>query len=550
MLLNKINRYREIFTILAKYGLADWLARLNLEFARGILEKGLGENMIAYSHAQRIRMAITELGPTFIKLGQILSTRPDLVGLELAEELKHLQSSVPSDPPEIVKGVVEAELGEELDELFETFNLEALASASIGQVHLAQLKTGEKVVVKVQHAGIEDKINQDLEILLDLAELLEKHVEESRNYRPLQTSDEFKRLLLRELDFQREKRNLEQFTVNFSRDPNVHIPLVFSKYCTSRVLTMEHIQGIKISEHERLVEAGYNLSHLAVLGATIFLKMIFEHGFYHADPHPGNIFVMENQKIAIIDCGMVGRLDDDLREDIEDLLMSVINQNSKKLLNIITRLGSTPRNLDRAGLQHDISEFVHYYSSLPLKELNLSTTLKEMTSIIRRHGILLPTSISLLIKVLVMLEGTSHSLNADFDLISVMKPYQKRMILNRLSPSRQKRIFQNFYQDIERLMHVVPIGIMDIIQNLQKGDLTIKLDYYRLENAVNRVAFGMITSALFLGSSLLLAMNVKPLMWGVSVPGSIGHIVSFVFGTKLLWSIYTSGNLYNRQKDQ
>ncbi|MEK7487289.1 MAG: AarF/ABC1/UbiB kinase family protein, partial [Planctomycetota bacterium] len=499
--------------------------------------------------SHRVRMAFTELGPTFIKLGQILSTRPDLIGLELSDELKHLQSNVPSDPPDVVQKIVETELGKPLGELFETFDLKALASASIGQVHIARLKTGEEVVVKVQHLGIEDKIQQDLDILLDLAELLEKHVEESRNYRPIQTSDEFKRLLLKELDFLREKRNLEQFTVNFARSKNVHIPKVYNGYCTSRVLTMEKLNGIKISEREKLIAAGYNLSQLAVLGATTFLRMIFEHGFYHADPHPGNIIIMEGQKIGLIDCGMVGRLDDDLREDIEDILMSIVNQNSKKLLNIITRLGSTPRNLDRMLLNHDISEFVHYYSSLPLQDLKLNKAMQEMTSIIRRHGILLPSSISLLIKVLVMLEGTSHSLTTDFDLISVMKPYQKKMVLNRLSPARQKRMLQNFYQDIERLMHVVPMGLMAIIENLQRGDLTIKLDYYRLENSVNRVGFGMITSAIFLGSSLLMSFNVKPMIWEVSFPGLVGYIVSFIFGIKLLWSIYTSGNLYDRQKN-
>jgi ubiquinone biosynthesis protein len=545
-MLMKMGRYREIFTVFAKYDVADWLQRLNLEFARGIFEKGLGEEFRGFSHAKRIRLALTELGPTFIKLGQILSTRPDLVGLELANELKELQSNVPSDPPEVVRKTVEAELKKTLEESFDFFELKALASASIGQVHRATLKTGEEVVVKVQHADIEEKIHTDLAILTDLADLVEKFIEESRNYRPRQTSDEFRRLLLKELDFQRERRNLEQFNILFAKDPSIHIPHAFPEFCTSKVLTMERLQGIPLSQKEKLLEEGYDLAELAKKGATLFLKMIFEHGFYHADPHPGNIFVLEQERFGLIDCGMVGRLDYELREDIEDLLMCLIHHNSRKLMNIISRLGSTPRHLDRGALQTDLSDFVQFYSSLPLKELNLNNALSEMMGIIRRHGILLPASISLLIKVLVMLEGTSHSLNPDFDLISLMKPYQKKMLMNRMSPSRQRRILQNFYYDLEKLMHIIPMSIMDIIQNLQKGDLTIKLDYYRLENAVNRVAFSLITSALFLGSSLLLAYNTPPVVWNVSVLGSLGYAISFVFGMKLIWSIYVSGHFQDQ----
>ena len=542
-MLMKIKRYREILTILSKYGLAGWISRINVDFIKDIYDRRAGKNITHLSSEERIRLAITELGPTFIKLGQILSTRADLIGLELAQELKSLQSNIPADPKESVRETIETELGKTIEDLFDDFQMDPIGSASIGQVHLARLKNGQEVVVKVQHKGIEGKISLDLEILLDIAELTERYIEESRNYRPLQTCEEFKRLLLRELDFRWEKRNLKQFESNFSEDPSVHVPCAFDEFCSSRVLTIEKIEGIALSNLQDLTDKGYNLSELAKIGAHTFLKMIFEHGFYHADPHPGNIFAMDHKKIGLIDCGMVGRLDDELREDIEDLLISIVRRNGKKLMWILSRISSFPRDIDRKSLQVEITEFVEFYGSLPLKELNLSKALQEITSIIRRYKVTLPSRISLLIKVLVMLEGTSRDLSPDFDLISILEPYKSKMILRRLSPSRAKRAMENFYQDMEKFMQVVPCAVADIVENFQTGNFAIQLQSDRLDNVVNRMVYGILTSALFLGSTLLLSTKTPPLLGGVSALGIIGYIISTLFGVRLLWAIHVSGNL-------
>lgn len=537
-MLSKVNRYREIFTICAKYEIASWLGKLNLDFAKDIFDKKFGKDLTQFTSAQRVRMAITELGPTFIKLGQILSTRPDLISSELAEELQHLQSNVPSDPPQIVKQIIHDEFGQSVTELFATFDLKALASASIGQVHLAQLKSGENVVVKVQHANIEEKIRLDLEILLDLADLAERYVEESRNYRPRDTCEEFKRLLLRELDFNREKRNLEKFANNFKDDTRIYIPKAFGDYCTSKVLTMEKLDGIPLSQKDMLVEQGYNVKELAEVGADMFLRMIFVHGFYHADPHPGNLFAMSNNRIGIIDCGMVGLLTDELREDIEDMLMCLVRNNGPKLTNLIIRLGSIPRDLNRAQLQSDVKEFSEYYGTMNLKDINLQKALEEMSDLIRRHKIVLPAGVSLLIKVLVMLEGTSHNLSADFNLISIIAPYRNQMIARRLSPARQKRIMENLMMDWERVAKTVPMGIVDIVERLQSGDVNIKFEHKRLEDSVNRLVMGLVISALFLGSSFLLALKSPPLIHDISITGIVGYIISIAMGSALLFRIY------------
>src|SRR5262249_16566364 len=407
------NRLREVLTILSKYGLADWISRHEYEFAKGLFKARDGAALVEGTTETRIRRALTDLGTAFIKIGQILSTRPDLAGPALAKELSSLQCDAPADTPSTIRAAVEVELGGRLEDWFAEFDLKPLASASIGQVHRARLKSGQPVVVKVQHRGIENKIRIDLEILLGLAELAE-YLEEWRRYRPRATAEEFQRMLLGELAFGREERNIEQFAANFANDKTVRFPAPYPELCTSRVLTMEMLEGIKLVEADRLKAAGHNLEEIARRGAQIYLEMIFRDGFYHADPHPGNILVLPDGSIGMLDCGMVGRLDERMRDQIEDMLLAIANGDAAQLTAIITRIGLVPPELDQASLSNDIADFLAYYAGQSLSQLDLSGALTEMIEIIRRYQILLPTGIALLIKVLVMLEGTSRLLNPTF----------------------------------------------------------------------------------------------------------------------------------------
>ena len=279
--------------------------------------------------AVRLRLALTEMGTTYIKLGQVLSTRADLVGPEIAAELRKLQADTPADPPEVVRRTIEDELGKAPEELFAEFEPAAFSSASIGQVHRARLADGQQVVVKVQHAGIQEKVRIDLALLEKLAKLLQEYVPEARNYQPVATTREFRRTLLRELEFTCERSNMEQFTRNFAEDQTVHIPTVFKDRCGKRVLTMELLDGIPGSKSEKLSEAGVDLNELARNAANIFLNMIFRDGFYHADPHPGNFFVLDGGVVGLLDCGMVGRLDDSTRELFEDLLLMLMQRDAE-----------------------------------------------------------------------------------------------------------------------------------------------------------------------------------------------------------------------------
>jgi ubiquinone biosynthesis protein len=536
------NRLREIVTVLGRYSLADWISRLDYDFARGLVHRFEGRPATQLTHETRIRLALTDLGTTFIKLGQMLSTRADLVGPALAQELSSLQQAAPADPPDVVRATIETELKRPVSELFAEFDETPMASASIGQVHRARLADGHRVVVKVQHKGIEAKVRSDLEILITLAEVAEKNLAELEQYRPRETVAEFQRMLLRELDFGREERNLQQFAENFAADAGVHFPTTYPDLSTSRVLTMELLEGIPLCEPQRLREHGLDLDDLARRGAGVFLEMIFRDGFYHADPHPGNLMVLNGGTIGMIDCGMVGRLDDQLREDIEDLLLAVAQGNATQLATVITRVGNIPPKLDQAGLNADVADFVGYYAGRPLSKLDLGAALTDMVGIIRRYRILLPTPLALLIKVLVMLEGTSRMLNPQFELIELIKPFQKKIIWRHLSPRRRLEKIRRLYSEWEHLGRMLPRGLLDIMQQVQGGKVEVHLEHKHLESSTNRLVFGMLTSALFLGSSWMLA-NDTLAIYGVSVPGALGCALAFVQALRLFWAIMKSGKL-------
>ena len=550
-LYRNVKRWTEIISVLSKYGLADWLAQTNIEFAKDRLKDRDGEAIARLTREARIRIALTELGPTFIKFGQLLSTRADVVGVELAQELKQLQSSTPADSEEVVRSTVETELGEPIEDLFAEFDLVPIASASIGQVHRARLKTGERVVVKVQHARIESKVNEDLEVLAGLAQLAEGFPE-FKPYRPTANVAEMGRTLRRELDFGREERNLHQFAALFKDDATVRIPRAHTELSTPRVLTMDMIDGIALENPGLIEAAGIDREEVARRGADLYLQMIFTHGFYHADPHPGNILLLPGNVIGLIDFGMVGRLEERLREDIEEMLLAIVQHDVLTLTRIIKRIGQTPPNLDEAALANDVADFVGHYSTQSLAQFDLSGALTDMTEIIRRHRIMLPTQVAMLIKVLVTLEGTTRLLSPRFSLMEVMQPFHRKMMLRRLSPMRQARKLRRLYIELEALAEILPQRVMQILEQVQAGKFDVHLDHRGLGPSVNRLVLGMLASALFLGSSLLLSNHVPPVLFvkptyfgleKLSILGLTGCITSLLVGLRLLRAIGKSGHL-------
>jgi len=549
-----VRRWTEILSVLSKYGLADWISRLNIEMFKTHLKGSQGDALALQTPEKRIRLALTDLGPTMIKLGQLLSTRSDLVGAGLAEELKLLRDDVPADEPEVIEAVIEAELGQSVEELFAEFDLSPVASASIGQVHRARLHGGELVAVKVQHSGIERLVREDLDVLAGLA-LLAERIPEFARYRPRQTVAEMARMLLRELDFGREEQNLQQFAHCLGDEASVRIPQPFADYSTSRVLTMEWIDGVKLTDSDQLVAKGYDREEIARRGARIYMEMIFIHGFYHADPHPGNITLLPGNVIGLLDFGMVGRIQEGLREDIEAMLSAIVQNDVVLLTVLIQRIGSVPSDLDESALAADLADFVGIYSTQTLESFDLAGALNRMMEIVRRHRITLPSQVALLIKVLVTLEGTAKMLCPQFSLMEVMRPFHRKMLFQRLSPARQWRRFRRLRLELEQLVEVLPRRLMDILEQVQSGTFDVHLEHRGLGPSVNRLVLGMLASALFLGSSLVLSQEVPPLLFPevsflgfhrVSLFGITGCVVAVLLGLRLLRAIGKSGHLDRR----
>lgn len=530
-------RLAEILAMLAKYGLADWLSGVDYEWLRNLLKNAEGAVIPNMTTAERIRGVLTDLGPTFIKVGQILSSRPDLIGPDLTFELSKLQSQTRPDPFEWVAATVEGELGRPVSECFRRFAEIPMASASIGQVHEAALADGREVVVKVMHRGIEDAVRRDLDLMLGLAELAEKHAPQLRRFQPLATARYFQRTLLRELDFNYERRHLERFAEDFAGDSSVHFPTVHPEYCSDRVLTMERLRGIPVSDVEGLKRAGADLNEFARRGGALYLEMVFGHGFYHADPHPGNLFRLEGDVVGVIDCGMVGHIDEALREDIEGMLLAAVSHDADGLTEAIVRVGQVPPELDEDELRAEVGEFLADYVGQQVAEFDVGGALQRLFGLVREFHIVLPQSFAMLVKTLVVLEGTAKQLSPDFSLAAMIKPYYQKAVMRRFAPGRLMAGIGRGYRDWKRLIETLPRDLADILNRFRRGTLEVHLEHRRLEGTVDRLVLGLLTAAVFLGSAIMWSMKAPPTFFGVSLFGALGFLASVWLGAGLLLSI-------------
>lgn len=536
-------RAKEIVGTLVKYGLVNWVKENDPEFIQDLFINDDGEKLAGLSQEICVRKAISDLGTTFIKLGQMLSTRPDLIGPDMANELTELQSETPPDSPEVVKDVIEKEFGKPLNELFIEFDETPLGSASIGQVHKAKLLTGETVIVKVQHAGIEDTVITDFEILAGLAQLAEKYDATLKSFQLKAIILDFKQSLLRELDFRRERRNLEKFAKYFAEDDTVHFPITYKDYSSKRVLTMEMLDGFSIANIERIKSENFCSKEIAEKGAKIFLNMIFRDSFYHSDPHPGNIWVLSDGRLGILDGGMVGQVDSNLREDLESILYAAVNGDADRVTEYIFRIGSTPVGVDRKQLRIEVGDFLGDIIDIPLHELDLGSTLNGLTDIIRKFQITLPSRVSLLLRVIVMLESTSRILDRDFSLAELLKPFLQKSAINKFSPDKLLGTLKKSYRDWQRLIDLLPNNLTEILLLVRDGKFDIHIEHRKLDNAINRLIYGILTASLFLGSCMVLSQQIPPVINGVSIIGSVGCICALILGFDLHFEIKSSSKI-------
>lgn len=539
-------RLSEIAAVAGKYGLADLFGGFDYPWLQNRFRSADGQILAGLTTAARIRMAMTELGTTFIKLGQMLSTRADVVGVEIATELSELQANVPADSGDAARVIIVEDLGRPLEEVFAEFDDAPVAAASIAQVHNARLHSGEKVVIKVRRAGIERKVITDLEIVHALAELLEKHSPGLRPYQPVAIVRQFRRTLLHELDFTYEKRNLEEFAFHFADDPTVRIPLVYPGLCSHQIVTMERLEGVPGTDIEGLKASGVDLAEFARRGANMYLEMVFRDGFYHADPHPGNLMLLPDCVVGVMDCGMVGRIDDDLRDEVEALLQAIVENDAAQVTEQVLRLGAVPPGCQRDRLRADLDDFMADYVGHPLRDINVGSALSSLIEIVRRYHITLPPALALLLKTLIVLEGTSRRFSPTVSLAELMQPFCSRMVLRRFAPHRLIRRARRTYRDWEHLMSALPRDLADLLARFRDGTLTVHLDHRHLDPIINRLVLGVLTAALFLGSTELWSRNAPPLLGGVSVFGALGYLLSLYLCYRLLRAIRKSGNISSK----
>ena len=467
----------------------------------------------------------------------MLSTRPDLVGQDVAGELTHLQSQTPPDPSGVAEATIQKELGSPPATLFASFEPTPFASASIAQVHHARLHSGEDVVVKVQKDGIESRVEADLSMLADLAALAERHVDDLKPYHPVAVVRQFTKMMRAELDFLRELRNIQQFRQNFAADDTVHFPVPFPELCSRRVLTMERLEGPLVSQINILPGPNPEMDEFARRGANMYLEMIFRDGFYHADPHPGNLMLLPGGVVGVLDCGMVQRLDDDLRDAIEDLLLAAVHRDPQTVTEAVWDLCTTPPTTERQRLQSDITELVTEYAGESIGSVDVGALVSSLTAVIYENRLFLPPGVMLLLRMLGELEGTAKQLNPQFGLFELIQPYAEEAARRRFAPKRVWLQVQRGARAWQRLLRALPSDLNDMLESMRAGNLSVHLEHRRLDPVVNRLVLGLLTSSLLLGSSLLWSLHAEPLVGGVSLFGAIGYAAACIMGVSLFRDI-------------
>lgn len=547
-----LNRYRQILTILFKYGFGDIIDRLKIdqyiEVGLQMLSRNKRENVEKLSRAERIRLLLEELGPSFIKFGQILSTRPDIIPADILFEFEKLQDDVPPFSFFDVKRIIEREFSENLDDIFLSIDEVPLASASIGQVHKAVLKDGEIVAVKVQRPSIHKMIEVDLEIMLHIATLMERNIEEVQLHKPVNVIEEFARTISRELDYAIEASNMERIASSFLKDQSVYIPKVYSEYSGIHVLTMEYIDGIKVSEVAMLEEAGIDTEIITTIGANFILKQVFEDGFFHADPHPGNIFILPGNVLCPIDFGMTGSVDEKSRALFVDILENVAKKNPQRTARLLLELGEYDEEPDLRLFENEIDDFMGRHLFKSLKDINIGKLLHDFLDIATRNRIRVPAGIFLMMKAFAAVEGIARLLHPEFDMILYATPYVKRAKTARYSPKKITRELLTTIADSITVFQDLPKEVLQTVRLARQNKLTLNIELRGLDaflkthdQVSNRLSFAIIIGSLIIGSALLLAFNTPPLFYGVSIVGIVGFSFAAVFGLWLLLAIIRRG---------
>ena len=549
----RIERSGRIAEILAKYGFGFVVEQLGLTEPGWLLRRSLGrpatvERLSVY---ERVRCILEELGPTFVKFGQVLSTRADLLPHGLIVELNKLQDEVPSFPFSVARAMIETELGDTLEHLFSEFDPEPFASASIGQVYHAVLPDGTQVVVKVQRPGVEKQAEADLLIMRDLAHLAARRTEWGKNYALEQLVEEFGYQLGEQLDYAIEGRHTDRFRRIMPDVPRMYVPKVFWEYSSRRLLTTEFVEGIKLDSFQLLDEAGIDRRDLAASFVEIMATQVLSYEFYHADPHPGNLMATTDGTIIFVDFGMVGYLDEDLKEQLLNLVLSLVQHDADGIVHTLLSIGIVEHRIDQAQLKADIRRVLRKYYEMALADVPLAEAINEMFGLATKYEVRFPADLTLLIKVALMVEGLATQLDPNMSIIDVATPFALRIQRERLSPQFWLREASRELTAVYRLSHGLPGRINVLLQLLESGEFTVRAELPQLTSTlrsvaiiVNRVVAAMIVAAMLIASTLVLRSDAAgPVIYDVPVFAVIGFVGSLIMGFWLFIAILRSGAL-------
>ena len=542
-------RYRHIMGVLMKYGFEEVAGVFARRLKIGLGSKGLPtsrmENLAQTSLPQRVRLAAEELGPTFVKLGQMLSTRPDLIPSEYVSELERLQDRVAPEKYKRIRDTFKQQLGAFPEEIFESFDPIPLAAASIAQVHRARTKEGREVVLKIRRPGIVKTIHTEMEMLNDLAALVKMRLGRDSTIDPVRMVSEFSQAVTKEVDFANERRNQQRFIRNFESDLAIHVPEVFEAYSSEGILTMEFIDGIKPNNIEQLENAGLAPKTVASRGADFVLKQVFDHGFFHTDPHPGNFLILPDNILSPLDFGQVGRLAVQDRMLLQYIVLSIVDGDATKIVHGLERAETLADATDLAELTRDIEEILSDYTGLPLKDIPFGEALSRTFDVIRGHHITPPRDFTLMLKSLMTIEAFATDLDTEFQIIDHLKPYARKFSFEQISPENLFRQMRKATRGAGELAARFPEDAAAIISKFRRGNFKIHVYHDHLEeleqtldNSSNRISFAVIIAALLIASSLLVPQTGDVLgIVSLQTLGIIGYLTAAAMGAWLLASI-------------
>lgn len=545
-----LGRLQELSSILIRFGFGDMVKRLGLgqalEQTGRLLKWQEAEELSRLEHPQRIRRALEEMGPTFVKLGQVMASRIDLFPPDYITEFEKLHDQVPTLPFNQIREQLEADLGAPVDEIFSQLDEKALAAASIAQVHRAKLRGGDEVILKIRRPGITQLIEADLRLMQRLAELADREIEDLRQFAVRQVVNQFAQALRQELDLAHEARSAERLAENFRDNPDIQIPKVYWQWTGERLNIQEYVDGIRGTDLKAVDAAGLDRKILARNGAGAVCKMVFEDGFFHTDPHPGNIFYLLGNRIVLVDFGMTGRLSSQRQEELVDLLYSVISRDCDQIMDILL-LWAQVRIADRSELAVEVEDLIDRVHGVPLKNLNISQLVMNLVAMMRRYQLHLPPDLSLLTKAFMSLEGTGRQLDPEFDMISVAEPFLQKSMMARYSPQAIARKGQQGAIDLLEFTTGFPKDLRKLVTLANNGQLRARIDMDHLElftdrisRAASRLTMGLVIAALIIGSSIVMTVAGGEVPFGLAFFAMLGFCAAVIGGFWLLYSIWSN----------